>query len=318
MEFITKKTSELTQEELQQLSDLFEEVFERPSTVEGFLSSYTSNYLGGSFHTLIIKDGKIVGANSLVPIEYYVDDKKMLFINSGGTMISKHSRGLENFYDMISESYRYLKENGYGAYVGFPNDNSYPLFIGTKLMKDIGKMYTYMLPYRVGGVKKKLKLLNPLSKLFCQCYSVVSGWFASDKVVSFKIHKAHETFDDYRYKKNNGNYVSLNIGRGKAYYRIANHDDVRTAFIVDVTEKSAKNFQRTVREILKREKKNMDLILYVGNLPFSGHGLIRIPRKYEPKNFYFTGHIFDEKAIDKKMFYDFNSWDVNLSNYDLI
>lgn len=316
MEFITKKTPELSQDELHQLVSLFEEVFERPSSVEGFLNSYTRNYLGYSFHTLIINNGTIVGSNSMVPIEYYFDGNKYPFVNAGGTMISKCARGIENYYDMIKESYRYAIDNGYCAYIGFPNDNAHPLSVGTKLMKDIGKMYTYILPYRIGGIKKGLSIFNSFSKLFCWCYLTFSGWFSSSKVESFRIHKAHESFDDFRY--NSPSYIKFKIGNGFAVYKVTNHEGVRTAFIVDITEKSEKNYMLTVKEILRREKNNMDLILYVGNLPFKHHGLIRIPRKYEPKNFYFTGHILNGSQIDKKVFYNITNWDVNLSNYDLI
>lgn len=318
MEFVTKKTIELSREEKVQIAKLFEEVFESPCRPEGFEKSYVCNYLGYSYHTLFKDDGAIVGVNSMVPIEYEVDGKTMPFVNSGGTMISKSHRGIDNFCDLIDESYAFIEKEGYKAYVGFPNDNSYPLYIGMGMMEDIGKMYTYMLPFRVGGVKKNLAMLNPLSKLFCRCYTMVDNWMASKEVAEFRIKKEHASFDGYRYKKNEGAYCVIELGKGKAYYRVTNHEGVRTAFIVDVTEKSAKNFCKVCKEIWKREKRNIDLILYVGNLPFKHHGMIRIPRKYEPKNFNFTGHIFDEKEIDKKVFYNFGSWDVNLSNYDLI
>ena len=317
MEFITKKTPDLSLDELHQLVSLFEDVFERPSSIEGFLNSYTRNYLGYSFHTLIINEGRIVGSNSLVPIQYIVDGKKVSWVNSGGTMIGKSCRGIENFYDMIKESYRNAEAEGFTACTGFPNDNSYPLFKGTRLMKDIGKMYTYMLPYRVGGVKKSLKWLNPLSELFCWSYLFIEGLFASKKVVQFRIHKYHENFDQYRYNSNEYKSVDLG-GNSKAYYAVTIHESIRTAFIIDIVEKSAKLFQRAVKAILSKERSNIDLILYVGNLPFRNVGLIKLPRKYEPKNFNFTGQTFGIDVVDKKVFFDFNNWDVNLSNYDLI
>jgi len=43
---------------------------------------------------------------------------------------------------------------------GFPNDNDYPVFRKAKLMRDIGKLSTYYLPYRIGGIIPKLKFLN--------------------------------------------------------------------------------------------------------------------------------------------------------------
>lgn len=316
MAFVTKKTTALSSSEKEQISSLFEEVFEKPCSAKEFEDNYTCNYVGYSFHTLFIEDNRIVGVNSMVPINYVINGEIEPFVNSGGTMIAKTHRGIDNFCDLIDESYDFIEKEGYKGYIGFPNDNSYPLFIGMGMMEDIGKMHTYILPYRVGEIKKSLKLLNPLSQLLAWGIATISGLFASKEVAQFRIHKAHETFDTYRYK--NANYVKLDVGKGEAYYRVATHEGIRTAFIVDVTEKSAKNFQRTVKEILKREKNNMDLILYVGNLPFGGHGLIKVPRRYEPKNFNFTGHFFDENAIDKTVFYDFNSWDVNLSNYDLI
>jgi hypothetical protein len=318
MEFVTKKTIELTQEEKKQIAKLFEEVFELPYSPEFFEKSYVCNYLGYSYHTLFKDNEVVVGVNSMVPIEYEVNGKIMPFVNSGGTMIAKSHRGIDNFCDLIDESYDYIEKEGYKAYVGFPNDNSYPLYIGMGIMEDIGRMYTYMLPFRVGGVKKKLAMLNPLSKLLCRCYIMVNGWMSSKEVAQFKIRKDHTSFDEYRYKKNEGAYGEIAVGNGKAYYRVMNHDGVRTAFIVDVTEKTARNFCKVCTEIWKREKNNIDLILYVGNLPFKHHGMIKVPRKFEPKNFNFTGHIFNEKAIDKGVFYEFGSWDVNLSNYDLI
>lgn len=316
MEFITKTTTELSTEELRQLKELFEEVFERPSSIEGFINNYTNNDLGYSFHTLIIKDDMIVGSISLVPIDYMIDGKKVRLANSQGNMIKKSCRGIENFYDMIKESYRAAEKNGLVACTGFPNDNAYPLYQGTDLMKSIGKMYTYMLPYRIGGIKRKLKWLNPLSQLFCWGIVFIDGLFASKDVEQFRIHKDHQHFDHFRY--NDSRYKKLDVGEGKAFYTVVVHEGIRTAFIVDITDKSAKNFQLTVKEILKREQSNMDLILYVGNLPFGNTGLIKVPRKYEPKNFNFTGQIFDENVVDEKVFFEFGNWDVNLSNYDLI
>ncbi len=318
MSFVTKRTTELTQEEKLQIAFLFEDVFKSPCTVKSFEDNYTCNHLGYSYHTLFIEEREIVGVNSMVPIDYVVDGNKLPFVNSGGTMIGKDHRGIDNFCDLIDESYSFIEKEGYKGYVGFPNDNSYPLYIGMGMMDDIGKMNTYILPYRVGGFMKRLRWLNPLSEMFCWFYISITGLFSSKKVVTFRIHKANETFDSFRYKRNNGSYTILNIGSGNAYYRVTTHDGVRTAFIVDVTEKSAKNFQQTIKGILKREKNNIDIILYVGILPFIGHGMIKIPRKFEPKNFHFTGHIFDEEAIDKKVFFNLNFWDVNLSNYDLI
>ncbi len=99
-------------------------------------------------------------------------------------------------------------------------------------------------------------------------------------------------------------------------YKIITYEGVRTAFLVDVVNKSARNFCKAVKYIIQNENVNFDLILYVGHLPFYGYGMIKFPRKFEPKHFNFTGFLLNEK--NKDLLFNIESWDVNLSNYDLI
>ncbi len=99
-------------------------------------------------------------------------------------------------------------------------------------------------------------------------------------------------------------------------YKIITYEGVRTAFLVDVVNKSARNFCKAVKYIIQNENVNFDLILYVGHLPFSSYGMIKFPRRFEPKHFNFTGFLLNEK--NKDLLFNIESWDVNLSNYDLI
>jgi hypothetical protein len=45
--------------------------------------------------------------------------------------------------------------------------------------------------------------------------------------------------------------------------------------------------------------------------------MIKIPHKFEPKEFNMAVKILD-KSLDKETLLNMNNWDVNLSNYDLI
>ena len=60
--------------------------------------------------------------------------------------------------------------------------------------------------------------------------------------------------------------------------------------------------------------------MFVGHLPkyIRKTGLVKIPRKYEPKHFYMTGGLYDKSLIDEASFYNIIDWDANLSDYDLI
>lgn len=315
MEFITKKTTELTLEEKQRLVDLFNEVFDKKRTVEEFDRQFLNNPEGFSYHTCAQEDGKMVASNTMVPSLYLVDGKPLRFVNSVDTMIAEHHRGLENFYDMIKASFGDSEKQGYDVVYGFPNDNSYELFTKLKFMRDIGKLDTYCLPYRIGGVKKGFSWLNWASMLFCRIWVGCSSLFASSKKVSYLIEKEAKSFNATRYNRSDGKY---SVVEGLFAYKVMEYEGVRTAFIVDVFVKSASSFVKAVKYLFKNEKKSFDLILYVGHLTFSSYGLIKFPRKFEPKHFNFAGAILKKGAIDKKEFYEIDNWDINLSNYDVI
>lgn len=315
MQFVTKKTTELTIEEKKGLVKLFNEVFDKHRTIEEFDRQFLNNPEGYSYHTYAVEDGEFVASNTMVPSVYLYGGKSLRFVNSVDTMIGEHHRGLENFYDMIKASFGDSDAKGYDAVYGFPNDNSYELFTKLKFMRDVGKLDTYCLPYRVGGVKKGLKVLNPLSILFCRLWVWCSSLFASKKATSFFIEKEANSYNATRYKRGDGVYSVVD---GLFAYKVMEFDGVRTAFIIDVFEKSAKNFVKAVKYLIKNERKDFDLVLYVGHLQFSSYGLIKFPRKYEPKHFNFTAAVINKSTVDKKVLLDIDNWDINLSNYDVI
>ena len=318
MEFVTKKTIDLSKEEKKGLVELFNEVMERDRTVEEFDRLFLNTCEGFSYHTFSVDENIIVAANTMVPALYYVDDMKVKAVNSVDTMIAKKHRGLENFYDMAKASFSFSESQGYDIVVGFPNDNSYELFTKLRFMKDVGRLDTFCLPYRIGGIKKGLGFLNLFSILFCRLWSLGSSLFASSKSIHFPFRKDEDSYNPTRYKRTQGPYRFVEDKGTTIIYRIMKHEGVRTAFIVDISRKSPVAFNKAVSYLLKHESKNFDLILYVGYLPFKNTGLIKIPRKYEPKRFNFTATFFNKSLTDKKLFYDIRNWDVNLSNYDLV
>lgn len=315
--FEVKKTSELTVEEKNQILSIFNEIFEKERTVKEFDNQYFNNVEGDGIHALMKSDGVVVGHDAGTPCYYLVNGKRVPAMCNVDTMIHPKFRGLENYYDLMNIAFDKYRELGYEIVYGFPNDNAFPLITGIKIMKFIGNLDTYCLPFRVGGVKKKLGFLNWASTLFCRCWLGVSSLFASKKVSHFMIEKDTETFNATRYKRMDGNYSLVHLPDLDFVYKVEDYEGIRAAFLIDVTQKSAKNFCRVAKYIWKHEKKNCDIVLYVGVLPFDCTGFIKIPRKYEPKKFNFTA-VLNSKIIEKKEFNDIHSWDMNLSNYDLI
>jgi hypothetical protein len=98
-------------------------------------------------------------------------------------------------------------------------------------------------------------------------------------------------------------------------YKIYNEDNIVTAFIIDVYPLNKNNIEYCAKNIYQNEKE-IDIIVYVGNLDFKAINLIKVPKKYEPKSVHMSGKILIPDAIDKRVF-DLKHWNVNLSNYDV-
>lgn len=313
MEFIVKKTTECKKDELMQIVKLYNEIFDKNLTLDYMLNLYTQNPFGYSYHSLIVDNGNIVGMNVYVPVLFRKNEEKVLMANSIDSMVSKPYRDYFNYHDMVIAAYKYMKQEGVKFVYGYPNDKAYPVVMKSKLMREIGKMYTYCLPYRIGGVKRILSFANFLSISFCWCWLSICKLFASKKVVAFRYDKDLESYNQTRYKRDDGEYMQ----KDGFVYKILDYEGVRAAFIVDVFEKSAYNFCKAAIYILKNESRKFDILLYPGYLPFKFAGMIRIPHKFEPKHFYFTGKILDKQFAGDDI-WDINNWDTNLSNYDLL
>lgn len=322
MEFVNKKTIELTTEDFEQIADLFECVYSERRPVEVFKNLYVNNAFGTSYHTLMYEDGHLIGHNAGTPGYMILNGKKMSSLNNVDLFIRKECRGIGGFMSLMKKSWAYYREQGIQLIYSLPNNNSHPLLVKLKFVKDVVSLYTYCLPYRIGGVKPSLKFANILSEFFCLCWVYVSSLFATSKPIRFKVQRDYETFLPTRWNRGDGEYSFGKVKGVEFVYKIKVHEGVRTAFIIDiVSEKSQRAFNDAVKYLLKKESANFDMILYVGYLPFINPGLIRIPHKFEPKNFNFVATILDGNGIDeldKAYYMDVNSWDINLADDDII
>lgn len=319
MEFLVKKTHELSESERLQLNALFVKVFEKDRSVEVMFNQYIHNPFGYSYHSLCVQDGVIQGAATYVPSHFIYQGRMISMATGIDVMIAPEYRNFYEFRKIIKNVFKALKDDGVPMIYGFPNDNSHPVYKTAGLMSDIGKLRTYCLPFRIGGINKSLAFLNIFSRLYVKCRIARAKLFASNREVQFAIHSA----DDYnatRYKRLDGDYKHALLDNGsELYYKILYHEGVRTAFIIDVTRKSAKSFALACDYLIKTVSDQFDLLLYPGYLPFSNHGLVKLPRKIEPKNFYFAAQILDKEAgLSPDVVFDINSWDANLALYDLI
>lgn len=318
VEIVVKKTIELSEDECEGLLRLFNFIFDKDRTISEFSNQYKNNALGYSFHVFMVDNGEIVGSISRIPGYYFVDGVKLIFTIGIDAMIQKKYRDFFYYYDMVLALNDFAKKEGSVLDYCFPNDVSNPIVVKAKIASRIGELKTYCLPYRIGGIKKNLKVFNLLTVVFSRVWIYLMALISSKKESHFLIEKDLETFNKSRYNRMDANYSIVCENHLWFVYKIMNYEGIRTAFLIDVAAKSPRNFNKAIRYIVKKHHSEFDILLYIGYLPFGRTGLFKIPRKYEPKKFNFAATIFDDSKFDKSEIFNINNWDVNLSNTDLI
>ena len=312
-----KKTTELSDTEKQQILDGFNTVFSLNRPLNVMVNQYVNNPFGDSWHNVVYDDDKVVGHICAIPNYYWCNGEKVVFVDGVDAFIYKEYRDGEIFLNQLQSYFGHMKKIGVKLMLGFPDAKVMKLYAKTKVYTKIGEMQTYILPYRVGGIKPSLRAFNWVSKAFAWTYVWLTGLFASKKVMQFKIEKDTESFNATRYKRMDGDYQIVREGDLEFFYKVMPFKGIRAAFLIDVTGKSAKHFNQAVKYILKHNSKEFDLILYVGNLYFKNSGLIKVPQKFAPKQFNFIIKFFD-KSYNNDMVKDVRNWDVNLATYDVI
>lgn len=321
MRTITKKTNELTRNEIQGFFECFQNAFDRHhSTEDNFCDMYSNTCLGYSIHTLLLDENDCVrGSMSAVPFYYEINGTQMLFAFGSGLMIDKNYRqGFANLLSVIKSIFKGMKDNGVTVFFNFPNDNSDLVYQKLIKTKRIAMLTTYILPYKVGAYKKKLSIFNPFSMFMSWCMMGLSIFFNRKEVYSYPISKSRPIFEETRYKWHRGTYHHYKDENMQCFWRLANFEGIKACFLAEVYPMSQRNFNKAVREMYKDMHKKCELFLYVGMLPFLQSSMIRIPPKYEPKKFRFDVKILNPKIVNEDMIFNAKNWEVDLSSYDLI
>ncbi len=317
IQIVNKITGEISDNDFEQIVTGFNSVFSlnRPTYIAK--NQYVQNPFGYSYHTIVYDDNKVIGHVAGVPSYYLKDGERFVLVDGVDAFLLKEYRDGEIFIEQLNTFFEYQKKQGVKMLIGFPDAKVMALYIKTRIYNKIGEMQTYILPYRIGGVKSSLRLFNWASVTFSWIYVYMTGLFASKKKIEYKIEKDSESFNSTRYKRMNGDYIVVKDNDLEFFYKIMPFNGVKAAFLIDVTGKSAKHFNDAIKFILKHNSKEFDIILYVGNLYFHNSGLIKVPHKFAPKQFNFIIKFFD-KSYNNDMVKDIRNWDVNLATYDVI
>ncbi len=314
--FELKTTDQLSDDEKQQLIRLFEHVFDRKKPLDRFNQQFLQTPLGFSFHSLEYVDGRIVGADTIVPYRYKFFGRDVLFGITVDTMIHPEHRkdpfALKTMADALRDD---MPNHGVVFAITFPNENA--LEYRRRILKwtDIGELDYYALPIRLGKVVGKSRCVDWLFKPVAAC---IANRRRVDKTPCvFHIEKVNDqAFRDHRYGL--GYHTVDCIDDSQAVYTFFTEDnDVEVAYILDVHPLNARTFRDAVKRIYQQVKGSADMILYVGHLPFRPRNMIKVPESRKPKHICMLGKVFDETAdIDDRVF-QLANWNVNISNFDV-
>ncbi len=324
MDSVVKKTGELSDAEIESINTLFFEVFGLQRDILTVREECFNAPLGYSVHSLMYDKGLLVAYYVYMPFYYKKKVEKFIAALGFDSMVQKEYREFFTFYETERACWPCLRGIGCKLLFGFPNDESYPVMIKGFKVKDIGRLTTYILPIKIGPIIPRMRWLDPFFRLFSWSLIKMSHLSKGKKIRSFVFEKDRESFDKVRYRWNKGQYEIRDIKGCKYVYRIEDHKDrhqnfnpVKTAFLLDVYPMNRSNFEFAVRSIYQERSKDIDLIMYVGDLDFVPVSLIKIPHRFEPKHFHFTCNLIDKSYFDDTL-YDIKNWDVNLSSYDLV
>jgi hypothetical protein len=311
------KTKNLSEDQQQQIRNLFMDVFNKSMSFDDFQDKFYNNIKGYSYHSVLINEqDMIVGCYSCIPYEYNYFGNKLLFGLSVDTMIQEKYRGNPfTLKKLANKVYSEMVVDGVSFVFGFPNESVY--FVRKKILKweDIGSLKYYFMPLNMRPISTSLKSLNIFIKLYSKLINrLVKNEWCDNELMKKNITKVNDDkFIRFRYNKT---YTVIKYKNGYFAYKVYNEGDVKTAFLLDVYPMVKCNLEYAVKVIYNEERNNVDMILYIGHLDFGVMNLIEVPKKYEPKSVRVSGKILDVKNVDSRIF-DIIKWDVNLSNYDV-
>ena len=311
-----KRTVDLSQQQLEQMRRLFIRVFAQEIDASTYHRRFMGSPKGYSYHGLLMHENEIVGSFSAIPYRYLCFGKERLFALSVDTMIApEHRGGKANLIAMAQLVYEGMVKDGIDFIYGFPNELYYAhekRILGTR---DIGRLNYYVLPVNIGTVMRRFRILNYPSRLFAR---IVTGLGTPGDTTrcSYNIEKINDAqFIRHRY---DGSYSFLSLGGDSqcVFKQYAEEGGVRTLHLLDVWPMTPAAMNEAVREIFQRHRNDVDLILYVGRLPFRSLRLIKVPQRLSPQKIRMTGKVLVEGAVPDSIF-DINNWNVNVSNFDV-
>jgi len=316
VEFVYKKSNEFSPAEKEQWLELFKAVFGKVRTVADFDRIFMMSPLGYSYHSLMVREGVIVGAFNGIPYRYRCFGMEHMLALSVDTMIHPDCRDNPfNMKKLALLAQQHMAQEGIPAVIGFPNHNYYEYEKRVVKSRDIGRLDFYLLPLRPGNIAGKCRRL--LNILWLPVLWLVLS-FRTQKVrrSDYPIAKIDdEQFRRQRYTDEH-KFIRLPGGAECVARSYVEKNGSTAAYILDVTPMTPVNFSAAVRAVAREYRKEADVVIYVGILDFSPCNMFKLPEKLHPQQINMTGKLLQEGVLDER-FFKLENWQINIANFDV-
>jgi hypothetical protein len=315
--FTFKRTDQLEEHEKTQFLQLFSLVFSRSMTPSQFDRKYLRTTWGYSYHGLMLANNAVVGAYNTVPYSYYYFGKRVTFCLSVDTMVDQQYRRQHPLalLKMAKSVVDAMKQDGVCFAFGSPNDNAYSYTTKVLKWQKIGELDFYVLPRNLGAVIPKLRWLNFVSRA-CAGALVRLPLRKRRAKPTYHIEKKRDTlFAGHRYDSSYG-FVELGCG-SECTYKIYTEDlGVRALYLIDVHPLTPVTFDKAIERVYAECAHAVDIMLYVGKLPFVPTRMIKVPESRKPRRIQMCGKILDPHVMDERIL-QIENWNINISNLDV-
>ena len=144
-------------EEKEKLLDLFQASFGEAVSAEYWDWKYLQNPFASSDPEVIVavEDSKIIGARPFLLAEMWLGNEKVKTAQHCDTMVHPDYQGKGIFNRMEQFAIRYLKDNGYALFYGFPGPMSRPGFLkqGYRIVSETENMFRVVHPQKLLSYK---------------------------------------------------------------------------------------------------------------------------------------------------------------------
>ncbi len=320
MHIAFQTTTQLTATEWESYTAAFNLAFDKEYDVGYFQHKYLHTIDGHSYHAFLKEGDQIVGGCTVIPYEYFFEEKITRCGLAVDVFIASAFRSDPlALYRMYSILKKELILKDISLVIAVPNDMVYAYWKNVVKWKDIGFLNYHVLPLKSEKIRPKLPaFFNTLSYTFAQLMVLLSRLLnTKEKQSKIYINRSHKIIEEQRYTEE---HIRLKTDHTYASYRIVNEEGVKTCYLIDFYNihkgcKDGASLRQAIQRIMTTE--TVDIIVFIGKLNFLQLLLLKVPFRYEPRHLKLMADLLIPENLDTKLLFSIKNWDFGLFNYDV-